>query len=217
MNTELYRILGYSLPGLALIWYLILSEKKREPELSLSAPYTLRDILGADLWSNIRANKWPELRTELRSMLRYELRTSLRSNGRAFFVAFPGLILVGIALSMISSIVMTLPPSPIVERPAGAAAWLVIILSCISTGYLEESYFRYYLLRRFRKNGVVIGGIILSVLLFSFCHLYEGFWGVLNAALAGILLSLVFIREDAFHGIALAHGAYNIMVYILGS
>jgi hypothetical protein len=36
-----------------------------------------------------------------------------------------------------------------------------------------------------------------------------------NAALAGFLLALIFKKLGGLHGIAWAHGAYNIMVYIL--
>jgi len=53
--------------------------------------------------------------------------------------------------------------------------------------------------------------------LFSLCHVYEGPWGILNAVLAGIILSLLFIRFRSLHGIAWAHGAYNIFVYTMGN
>jgi membrane protease YdiL (CAAX protease family) len=39
---------------------------------------------------------------------------------------------------------------------------------------------------------------------------------VLNAVLAGALLALVFLRYRSLHGIALAHGLYNVFVYALG-
>jgi membrane protease YdiL (CAAX protease family) len=90
-------------------------------------------------------------------------------------------------------------------------------LSCLSTGYLEESYFRYYLLGKLEDFGLSpLVSILMGVLLFSFCHLYEGPWGVLNAFLAGTLLSLIFVRFRSLHGIALAHGLYNIFVYAIG-
>jgi membrane protease YdiL (CAAX protease family) len=100
------------------------------------------------------------------------------------------------------------------EAPGGPVQWLVTIGACVSTGYFEEGFFRLYLLTRFRETGISAArGICISTLLFALCHVYEGPGGVLNAALAGIVLSLVFTREGSLHGLAWAHGAYNILVY----
>jgi membrane protease YdiL (CAAX protease family) len=130
-----------------------------------------------------------------------------------------------------------------VEAPGEPAAWILMILSCFSTGYLEETYFRRYLLDRFLqpKPGTLaaktlspetrglaavagtlyaktgpIPGILVSTALFSLCHIYEGPWGVINAALAGSLLSLIYVHYGALHGLAWAHGLYNIFIYANG-
>jgi len=93
-----------------------------------------------------------------------------------------------------------------------------MVFSCVCTGYLEESYFRYYLLTRlenlFTKDAFRIA---ISTFFFSLCHMYEGPWGILNAVLAGVLLSVLFVRYRSLHGVAWAHGAYNIFVYVMGS
>jgi membrane protease YdiL (CAAX protease family) len=135
----------------------------------------------------------------------------------SFLLALPGLLAVGFSLSIFSSAVSRVPAAPTVEAPQGPLQWLVMFLSCIGTGYLEESYFRCYLITRFRETKKsATAGIILSMLLFSFCHFYEGFWGVINALLAGFLLSLIFRRYSALHGIAWAHGLYNAFIYATG-
>ena len=59
--------------------------------------------------------------------------------------------------------------------------------------------------------------VLISVALFSICHLYEGPWGFLNAVLSGTFLCLIFIRLKAFHGNAIAHGMYNIAAYIINA
>jgi membrane protease YdiL (CAAX protease family) len=46
---------------------------------------------------------------------------------------------------------------------------------------------------------------------------YEGPWGFLNAALAGTALAFVFLRYGSLHGIALAHGLYNLFAYALAA
>ncbi|MFP3041644.1 CPBP family intramembrane metalloprotease [Treponema primitia] len=91
-----------------------------------------------------------------------------------------------------------------------------MILSCLSTGYLEESYFRFYLFTRFKQGGVSpVKAMIVSSILFALCHVYEGPLGALNALLAGLLLFFIFSRRRSLHGIAWAHGAYNIFVYVM--
>jgi membrane protease YdiL (CAAX protease family) len=103
------------------------------------------------------------------------------------------------------------------ETPSDAVGWLAQCQSCLGTGYLEESWFRLYLPLKLRNAGIVSGtAVALSTLLFALCHRYEGVWGVLNAALAGAVLSLVIWKKKSFHGIALAHALYNILAYLLG-
>jgi membrane protease YdiL (CAAX protease family) len=136
---------------------------------------------------------------------------------KAFLIGFPGLILTGFIISLISPLFTDLPGTPMVEAPGSVLGWFVMVLSCLSTGYLEETYFRFYLFMKFRASGLDDErGIFISVLFFSFCHMYEGPWGTLNAALAGFLLSFIFMKQRALHGIAFAHGLYNVFVYALG-
>jgi membrane protease YdiL (CAAX protease family) len=61
-----------------------------------------------------------------------------------------------------------------------------------------------------------VPGILVSTALFSFCHTYEGPWGMINAVLAGLLLSLIYVHYGALHGLAWAHGLYNIFIYANG-
>jgi membrane protease YdiL (CAAX protease family) len=131
-------------------------------------------------------------------------------------MAFPLLAAAGFLVSQGSSFFTRIPPAPVPEAPQGLAQWLAAALSCLSTGYLEETYFRAYLLTRLEEAGVPFAmALILSGVLFSFCHVYEGPWGILNAALAGTLLCLVYRRYRSLHGIAWAHGLYNMLVYLL--
>ena len=185
---ELGRTLTYTIPSLALLWYL-LSDKQGFSALK-EVPIDRHDIK--------------------RDLL-------------PFAIGLPGLIIIGILISLLISLFSGLAPPSRVEAPVNLPGWIVMAFSCLGTGYLEESYFRYYL---FRSGIPAVSGrffpenvfkIVVSTALFSLCHLYEGPWGVLNAILAGILLSLLFIRFRSLHGIAWAHGAYNIFVYTVGS
>jgi len=178
---ELGRTLTYTLPSLALLWYLI-SDRRGISAIKEEKPH-IRDLY-------------------------------------SFAAGFPGLIVIGLGISfmvMLFPETQGLNPPPKIEAPVTMAGWIIMILSCLGTGYLEESYFRYYLLKILEKPlPKAAFRIILSTALFSLCHVYEGPWGILNAVLAGVLLSFLFIRFNSLHGIAWAHGAYNIFVYFMG-
>ncbi|MDR0315961.1 MAG: CPBP family intramembrane metalloprotease [Treponema sp.] len=132
-------------------------------------------------------------------------------------IAFPGLVLIGFTVSLVSPMFEGIPASPQLLPPQNAGAWIILVLSCISTGYLEESFFRFYILSKREEMGLGLWrAALVSVLLFSLCHLYEGPMGFLNSALAGALLAFVFLRFRSLHGVALAHGFYNILVYVFG-
>jgi membrane protease YdiL (CAAX protease family) len=136
----------------------------------------------------------------------------------AFGAAILGLGCIGIGISSAESWVNALSSGPAFEAPQGFRAWLIALLSSAGTGYLEESYFRVYLVRGAEEAGISRrSGAFFSCLLFALCHSYEGPWGVLQAALAGGVLSWVFTRYRAIHGIALAHGAYNSLVYLMSA
>jgi membrane protease YdiL (CAAX protease family) len=134
-----------------------------------------------------------------------------------FTLAFPALVLAGMGVSFAAMKSGVFPGVP-VPTPESAAGWALAALSSLSAGFLEEGYFRVYLLERLGRaqNGFSAGfeAIAASVILFSFCHWYEGLWGTVNAATAGLVLSLLFMRFRSFYGIALAHGLYNIGVYV---
>jgi membrane protease YdiL (CAAX protease family) len=135
----------------------------------------------------------------------------------AGFCALPGLLLIGLTISVVSPFFAGIPAGAGLAAPGGLPGWVVMVVSCITTGYLEESFFRFYLLAGLRDLGIGTGKLVcLSVLLFSLCHVYEGPWGALNAVLAGTLLSFLFLHFKSLHGIALAHGFYNAFVYALG-
>ena len=133
-------------------------------------------------------------------------------------LALPGLVLTGLAVSLVSPYLSDIPQGPRFLPPENIPAWIVLVISCISTGYLEESFFRFYLLSKWEERGMgAVPAALVSTLLFSFCHVYEGPWGFLNSALAGTLLCFIFLRYRSLHGVACAHGLYNILAYTLNS
>jgi len=132
----------------------------------------------------------------------------------ALGLCFPALFLTGYLVSLLAAFTGFAPfPVPL---PGGALAWAAVILASLCTGYLEEACFRVYLPAQCRKFGRDIG-FWFPILLFSLFHVYEGLWGFINAFLAGFILSLAYRKTLSLHGIALAHGLYDITVYLMAA
>jgi hypothetical protein len=134
----------------------------------------------------------------------------------AFLWAFPGLILTSFSISMAAARFPGQDQGFRTGIPEGIAGLAVMFFSCISTGYLEESYFRYYLGEKFKEAGLASWVFMLiSTTLFALCHLYEGPWGMMNSMLAALILGLLYLRFRCLHGLALAHGFYNAVAYLV--
>jgi membrane protease YdiL (CAAX protease family) len=128
----------------------------------------------------------------------------------------PALVALGALISLLGTLFPDPVSAPETGSPQGAAAVAVMILSCLSTGYVEESFFRFYLFKRFAGGGSgPAKAALVSSLLFALCHIYEGPLGALNAFIAGLLLFYIFVRRRSLHGVAWAHGGYNIFVYLM--
>jgi membrane protease YdiL (CAAX protease family) len=131
-------------------------------------------------------------------------------------IALPALVLIGMTIGRVSFNVGEIQPGPMILPPQTVVSWCILVISCLSTGYLEESYFRFYLLSKREEMGLgPHRAVVVSTLLFSFCHIYEGPWGFLNAAISGIVLCVIFLRFRSLHGIAVAHALYNIMIFVI--
>ncbi|MDR2314683.1 MAG: CPBP family intramembrane metalloprotease [Spirochaetaceae bacterium] len=132
-------------------------------------------------------------------------------------VCLPGLCISGSLIALAVSR-WNVFPVPKLILPSGALAWVTVVCSSLTTGYLEEGYFRLYLPERLRSAAMgPLKSFILPVLIFALCHAYEGPGGFVNALAAGTILSLGYRKIPGFHGIALAHGIYNILVYLMAA
>jgi len=172
---EIQRLALHTLPGLALLWYLI-REKRSIPRTDALQPRP-RDML-------------------------------------ILLAGLSGLILISFAVSLGAYLFPGTPPLPLIESPGDLTGWLMLTASCLGIGYLEESFFRLYLFEKLKKS---FSGewtrVFISSFFFSICHAYGGPWAVLNALSAGLFLSSLYLYWKSLHGIALAHGFYNVFVY----
>jgi uncharacterized protein len=132
-------------------------------------------------------------------------------------LAFAALTLIGVTISLVSVQFGEAVALRQYLIPQTAPGWAVLAVSCVSSAYLEESFFRFYLLSKREEMGLgPLGAALGSTMLFSICHIYEGPWGFLNAALSGLVLAFAFLRFRSLHGVAIAHALYNVLAYVLG-
>ena len=139
-----------------------------------------------------------------------------------FFVlaaAFGALCLAGILVSLAAAITGFLPPAEI-QAPSGITGWTAAILFSLCIGFLEEIYFRIYLVQKIieinpeQTRFSIASAYFISSLIFALCHFYEGPWGIINALLAALVLSAAYHKSSSFFGIAAAHGLYNVFVFL---
>jgi len=131
-------------------------------------------------------------------------------------ITFPCLLITGFIVTIIGSYISGPSENLTLSLPSSAAEWVLLFFTCLLSAYLEESYFRFYLLsKREEFNLNAVSALALSVILFSICHIYEGPWGFLNAVISGTILGFMFLRYNSLHGVAIAHTFYNISIYII--
>jgi membrane protease YdiL (CAAX protease family) len=178
ITAELVKIFVYSIPSLALIWYLLLKAKP------------LRN------WEIVPGKK--------------DLTCGL--------ITLSGLLITGLVIAFVSSYMNGASAQVLLYLPSTLAGWIVLVFSLIIAAYTEESFFRFYLLSRKDEFKIsAIWALIFSVLLFSICHIYEGPWGFLNAVISGTFLCFIFLKYKSIHGISIAHGLYNIVIYAINA
>jgi len=134
------------------------------------------------------------------------------------FVALLCLFITGSVIAFISSYIGGTSAQVLLYSPSTFMEWVILCFSCIFAAYLEESFFRFYILtRRDELKLNAPSAMVVSVALFSICHIYEGPWGFLNAALSGTFLCFLFLRYKSLHGIAAGHALYNISVFVINA
>ena len=183
---EVYRIFLHTIPSLALIWYMLIKRRTSNP-----AANTLRE--------KDRASLVP-CKNDLVSGL----------------IAFPCLLLTGFIFAFLASFADGSASQISLHLPESVGGWIILSISVFFSAYLEESFFRFYFLTGRKEFNLSLTHIVIfSTALFSICHIYEGLWGILNSVISGLILAIIFLRYKSLHGIAIAHGLYNMAVYII--
>lgn len=96
--------------------------------------------------------------------------------------------------------------------------WPLVLLVCLTTGYLEEIYFRSYLCTRLEVRGHSRMTIHITVnVLFAAGHLYQGIPALVIIFAVGAWMSRLFFRHRSLHLIAMTHGLYNFTVLMIST
>jgi membrane protease YdiL (CAAX protease family) len=81
----------------------------------------------------------------------------------------------------------------------------------VSVGYVEELFFRAYLIERLGQLGRPRGqAVAIAAVMFSVGHGYQGWAALVFALLAGAALGALWLRRRRLIGFAAGHALYNL-------
>jgi membrane protease YdiL (CAAX protease family) len=126
--------------------------------------------------------------------------------------ALAGLFLAAFLIMFVSNIILGTENTTRINIGNYPLIHIIIIVSSVSTAYLEELFFRFFLLKTF-SNMPPPAAVTLSSVMFAACHIAQGVQGITNAFAAGIILCVIFLRLKSFYGIVIAHALFDIIVF----
>lgn len=89
------------------------------------------------------------------------------------------------------------------------------LVSTLAIGYREEIFFRAFVADRAEEAGfdprLALG---IAALVFAAGHIYQGLAGFVVSLAVGMVLAGVYYRTRSLHGVAVAHGLYNLLVLL---
>ena len=106
-----------------------------------------------------------------------------------------------------------IPAFPFSRDPATLAILLVTVRAA---AWVEELFFRAYLLTRSEQAGISQApAILLATLLFAAGHTWQGPEATIVSAAAGIALGVIWFRTKRVAPLVLGHGIYNVLVLLI--
>lgn len=109
------------------------------------------------------------------------------------------------------------------QKPENFIQWLFCSMNFIFSSFYEETVYRFFLpealiwfTRNVKDRKMAVADCeIVSMILFSLGHIYLGFFSVLNAALAYIILRYCYRKTNSLIPGTAAHFAYNLFQLIV--
>ena len=106
--------------------------------------------------------------------------------------------------------------------PAGFSQWLFCIITFAVSAVYEETIYRFYFTDALTRlvhadsNKIILNFCELAgLLVFAFAHLYLGVPAVINAAIAHLILRILYKKTGLIWNCVLIHFVYNIISLIL--
>jgi uncharacterized protein len=119
----------------------------------------------------------------------------------------------GYLLSVLNGMV-PMPEVAFTQAPRGAAEYALLVLACCANGFNEELLMRGYLLPRFEQLlGSTWKGLLLTTVLFALLHVYQGTYGVVAAAVLGLVYGVAFCWLRRLWPVAIAHALADFVAY----
>ena len=107
----------------------------------------------------------------------------------------------------------------ILNNQYSSLVWIpILVVTLLTVGYVEELFFRTYLIFRFRQLGLDrLKTVVLSALLFSVGHGYQGAVALFFAFVAGLILGALWYRHPHLHAFAVGHTLYNVTALVISA
>lgn len=129
------------------------------------------------------------------------------------------LLVLSVVTSSIAAVFTERTPSvftPVATQDRGPVGWALIVALMLSVAWVEELFFRGYILLRLRQLGAsATAAIGLSALLFAVGHGYQGAAALAFSFAVGGFLGILWIRRPTILGFVVGHGVYNTAALLL--
>jgi uncharacterized protein len=135
--------------------------------------------------------------------------------GIGLFVPF--FVAVGLIENLLQMAGFTVPQAPLPELTINGSSQLLLALGLVSVVAIsEETIFRGYLIQRFGAlTGSAAVAIMVSSLIFSLGHGYEGSAGVVTVGLVGMILGVVYVWRKSIVAPVVMHFLLDFVSIIL--
>ena len=122
-----------------------------------------------------------------------------------------GWLLIPVLVAMTVGLGLLVPVRSQLPVPAGWTVYLTAVLAVLITAASEEMLFRSLLLSAYSTDFGAVPVVMVSSILFAAGHLYQGLPAAGFALAAGLLYSLVFLKQRNYWILAAAHGIHNLL------
>jgi len=125
---------------------------------------------------------------------------------------------IGLIESILLAMGFSAPSTPLPSflSPNGAAEFLLAIVLVLVVAVAEETIFRGYLVLRFKAvTGSSAAAVLLSAVIFSLGHGYEGSVGVITVGVMGLVLALIYLRRQSLVAPVVIHFLQDFLGIVL--